>query len=130
MLCRRRGETDTVDLNLLPPVQLHDAVWWNAPVLEAFAHAERCEEGRRNARLGERDDGPTIEMIVVVVRDDDGVELRERIEPRRRRMKALGARERQGRSATAPHRVSEDAHSIDLDEQRRVAQPRDAKAGR
>src|SRR5262245_35422282 len=98
MLRRRGGEGDTLDVILLPPVELHDACWRNAPVLEAFAHAERCDERRLGARLGEREDGPAIEMIVVIVRDDDRVERRERIEPRRWRMKAPGASERQGRS--------------------------------
>src|SRR5215213_9781858 len=44
-------------------------------------------------------------------------------------MEPFGTRERQWRDAPSPNRVGEHANAVDLDEQRRVAQPRYAKTG-
>src|SRR5678816_4941452 len=82
------------------------------------------------ARLGERKNRRAIEVIVVIVRQDDGVERRQRLEWGRRRVKALRTSESHGRDAIAPHGVRQNAYTVDLDDERRVPEPGDAEAGR
>jgi hypothetical protein len=69
-------------------------------------------------------------VIVVIVREEDGVERRQLGDRRRHGMKAARTGERQRRGALAEHRIGQDAHAVGLEQHRRVAEPRDAQAGR
>src|SRR5262245_39954589 len=95
MLRRRGGDRHALHVGTFPPVELRDAFRREAPSLEPLTDPERGDDGRRRLRLGECEDRGPIEMIVVVVRDDQCVELRERCKRCRRRMKALRTGERQ-----------------------------------
>jgi hypothetical protein len=85
---------------------------------------ERAHE-RRGAVL-ESDDRRVVEMVVVVVGDEDGIERRQVTDGEQRRKETLGADEVDRPDPFAPHRVGEEAMPIDLEQDRRMAQPRDA----
>jgi len=85
-------------------------------------HAERRDE--EEAELLEGDDGRVVEVIVVIVRQDHGVERREIAEGDERREPPLRAREVDGPDAVAPYRIGEEAMAVDLEQDRRVAHPR------
>ena len=74
---RRRGrDRDALQIGLVPPVQFRDAFRWDSPTLEALPDTERRDDSRLGLQFGEREDRRAIEMIVVVVRQKDGVERR------------------------------------------------------
>ena len=60
----------------LPPIELDDALGATPHGFEVRADAERRDE--RHVARGELADGRIVEVIVVVVRDDDDVEGRQR----------------------------------------------------
>jgi hypothetical protein len=130
MLRRRGGDRDAIQIGHVPPIQFRDACRWNPPTLEPLADAERCDDPRRGLHLGERKDRRAIQVIVVVVRQDDAVDRRQRVERSRRRVKPLRTRKWQRGHTVAPDGISEDAHAIDFDEQRGVPQPCHTQAGR
>ena len=102
-------------------------------------HRSRCAPtpsggDERNALLRDAHeqcpDRRHVEMIVVIVREHDRVELRHVVQRHRRRMKALWARTRCDGETRCEYRVDEDAMAVDLDQCARVAEPRDAEPTR
>ena len=70
------------------------------------------------------------EVIVVVVREQHGVERGQLVERRRARGgSASGPAKRHGRGALAEDRIGEDAQAVELEQHRAVAEPGGAKAG-
>ena len=64
----------------------------------------------------------------MVVRDDDGVDLAEPGQRHRHGVQPARADVLARRAPLAPHRVEEQAHAVELDEARRVTEPRDVHA--
>ena len=71
-----------------------------------------------------------IQMIVVIVREQHHVERRQLADRRRDRDENAGARERNRRRAHSEDGIGENAHAVRFEQQRAVAEPRDAQAGR
>jgi len=67
-------------------------------------------------------------MIVMIVRDDDGIERRQGVDGHRHRMEALGAHEGKRRCAQAPNRIGEHAAAVDFQQHGGMPQPRSAQA--
>jgi hypothetical protein len=79
-----------------------------------LAHPERDHEWC-GLRAQQAPHGRHVEVVVMIVRDHDRVDLRERDQGQRDGMESAGADEvvrRQG--ACAPHRVGENSGSVDL----------------
>ena len=125
---RRRRDRQIADGGLLLPVELPDLRRRHAPLLQVRADAQRHEQERAAAR--ERLHRLHVEVVVVVVRDQDGVERRQVRERDRRREEPLRPEQRRRRNPLAPDRVRQDAPPVDLDERAGVAHPRDAQPGR
>ena len=86
---RCEGEATAGQHGSLPPIQLDDPRRVDAPRLEVRADAERREE--RGLSSSKLHDGRVVEVVEVIVRDDDGVEVGELSGADRRAMKALRA---------------------------------------
>ncbi len=123
VLRRRRGNAHPAarKVEALPPIELRDPLCGDAPRLEVRAHAEGRHDG--HIELCDLEDRRVVEVIVVVVRDDDGVERRERRHGHRDGLKALRAGEGDRRRTLSPHRIGQDADAVDLEQHRRVAEP-------
>ena len=118
----RRRQCHARDLRLLVPVELLNLRRRDAPLLQVRADAERDEEAR--AALGERLDRLHVEVIVVVVRDQDRVDARQLVQGDRRLEEAARTDQGRRRHTLAPNRIRQDARSVDLEEDRGVADPR------
>src|SRR5262245_50422721 len=114
MLRRRRGDRDALQVEVLPPIELGNSLRRDPPTFEPLADTERRYERHVAACFRQREDCGAIEMVVVVVRHYDGVELWQRSERSGWRMETLWTRERQRRRAIGPDRIGEDANSVDL----------------
>jgi hypothetical protein len=110
-----------------PPVELGDLPGRHAPGFQVHADAEGRDEG--HATLRQLAHGCAIEVVVVVVRDDDGVDRRQRAQGDRHRLEPLRPEEPERRCARPPHRVGQDPVAVDLDEDGGVSEPRGAQAG-
>jgi hypothetical protein len=110
---------------LLPPLHLLDLRERHAPALEVRADAERDEEARAARRQVLH--GLHVEVVVVVVRDEHGVDRRQVGERDRRRMEALRP-DRDRRHALGEDRVEQQAQPVDLDVDAGVADPEGAQA--
>src|SRR5258708_7287442 len=72
---RRRPKNQISEGARPPPVELDDLRRGNTPALEMRSHAERRDEPL--VSILERDDGRVVEVVVVIVREQHGVERRE-----------------------------------------------------
>src|SRR5580704_5335858 len=108
----------------VPPIELDDLRRGNAPPFEVGPDPERADE-RRDSVL-ESDDRGVVEVVVVVVGDEDRIEGRQVTDGEQRRKETLGAGEVDGPDPFAPHRVGEEVMPVDLEQYRRMAEPRDA----
>jgi len=97
----------------------------HAPALEVRADAERHEEARAARRQVLH--GLHVEVVVVVVRDQHRVDLRQVGHSDRRRMESLRP-DRDRRDALREDRVEQQAQAIDLDVHAGVADPERAQA--
>ena len=120
MVGRDAGQREPGDGAALPPVQLPDL--GDAELGEPRAEPERDQEARPMG-LGEPLDGRHVEMVVVVVRDEDDVDWRQVLEREAGRGHALGTGEPDGARAIRPLRIGQNVHPVQLDQQRRVADP-------
>ncbi len=123
-----RRESQTAELDLAPPVTLDDTLGRDAPVLEMGADAERHDIQRR--ALAERLHGAMVEVVVVVVRDHDGIDGGQLVDGERCLVKARRPSPGEGGWSLAQHRVHEHPMAVDLDQERRVTEPGDAQATR
>ncbi len=93
--------------------------------------ASRCAptpSGTRNTACvvaHECPDGVHVEVVVVVVRDDDGVDAAEPRERHRHGVQPARPDVLARRAPLAPHRVHQQPHPVELDEARGVPEPRD-----
>ena len=128
MLRRRGGDREACVRHgkCLPPIQLVDALGRNAPALQVRADAERGDKGHAGAR--QHLDGRVVQVVVVVVRDHHRVHLGHVAQRHRRWLKALGADQRAGRGARAPHRIGQHAVAVDLQQHAGMAEPAGAHA--
>ena len=124
---RRADELDAAERCALPPLHLLDLRQRHAPALEVGADAERHEEARAARR--QVLDGLHVEVVVVIVRDEHRVDLRQVGERDRRRMEALRP-DRDRRHALGEDRVEQQAQPVDLDIDAGVADPEGAQAAR
>ena len=89
----RAGRQTTVSsstVRALIPVEFDDAVVGYAPRAQVGTDTERHEE-RGPLGAGQREDGVDVEMVVVVVADDHGVERGQPFQFHRRRMQPMRA---------------------------------------
>ncbi len=122
MLDGSEDDLERADARALPPVEL-DRIR-DSRVGEPCLEAERNDEERRPSRLrGERLHARRVEMVVVVVRDDDGVDVRQVGERDPGRERALRAGEGERRRALGEDRIGQDVAAADLDQRARVADP-------
>ena len=125
---RRRGHFDVAEARGLAPVELADAIRRHPPSFQMRAGAEgNDEDGAPSGR--EPPDRRHVEMVVVIVRDEHGVELGKILESDRRREKPPGPDPGRRRDPIAPDRVGEEAAAVDLDERGGVSEPRQPQAG-
>ena len=82
MPCGGAGNAKTVDLSLLPPVQLDDLSHTPAP--NVGAQLQRNDPRRVRMGAGEMFRRRLVEVIVMVVREKHDVEGRERVDRQRR----------------------------------------------
>ena len=109
-----------------PPVEFDDALGPHAPRLEMRADAERRHE--RYVALRQFANRRIVEMVVVIVRHDHDVDRRQRAKRHRHRLEPLRSGETGGRGARSPDRIGEHAQAVDLDQHRRMTEPRRAQA--
>ena len=72
---------------------------------------------------GEARDGRDVEVVVVIVRDEHDVDRRQVLELEAGRSHTLRTGEPDGARARRPLRVGQDVHPVELDQERRVADP-------
>jgi len=109
-------------LGRLPPIALDCLT--NPERMQQLPQSKRAEPQRVRKTRGDAADRPRIEMVVVIVREHDKVEWRERLEVEARRHQAPWTDPLQRRSAFAPHRIGQDVHPPELQQCCRVADPR------
>ena len=124
---RRSGDLHRPDGRLLPPVQLRNLLRGHAPRFEVCAHAERHHKPRRPRRQFAHH--ARVEVVVVVVREDHGVERRKLGHRNRRFKEALHAKQPPRRGVRPDGRVGEEAFSVEFEQHRRVAEPCGADGG-
>ena len=86
MARRQCSVADAVAVDALPPVQLADTRGGNAPAPQPRTDAKRDEV--MCAAMRQLFMGGAFEMVVVVVRDEDGIKRRQFGNGRRRRLEA------------------------------------------
>ncbi len=69
-----------------------------------------------------------VHVVVMIVAEQDGVDLRQGLEGDPGRSDALGTGERQQACPSRPHRISEDVQTTRLDQHARVANDRRSQA--
>src|ERR1700691_498227 len=119
-----RPKSQVTEAARVPPIELDDLRRGNPPPFEVGPDPERAHE--RRSTVLESDDRRVVKVVVVVVGDEDGIEGRQVTDGEQRRKEAPGAGEVDGADPFAPHRVGEEAVSVSLEQDRGVAQPRDA----
>ncbi len=122
---RRADDLDAAQRLALPPLHLLDLCQRHAPALEVGTDAERDEEARAARRQVLH--GLHVEVVVVIVRDEDRVDLRQVGQRDRRRMEALRP-DRDRRHALGEDRVEQQAQPVDLDIDAGVADPEGTQA--
>src|SRR5687768_1830841 len=127
---RGRGQFERGYRGGLGPIELRDAINGDAPALEMSADTEWDDEARLRLGCAERQRAhdSAVEVIVVIVRSDDRVERRKIVERQGRLVKPLGTDQGGWRRAARPHRIEEDTRAINLDQHRRMSQPRRAES--
>jgi hypothetical protein len=128
MLRGCRSEFEIAQRVALPPIELGDLLRGNSKLLEVRSHAERRDE--RGATLRELDHRGLAQVVVVIVRDQHRVERRQLRHRHGRRMKSLGPRKRHRPETIAEHGIRDHALAVDLEQHRRVSEPRDAQPRR
>ncbi|VVE20036.1 hypothetical protein PAN31108_03077 [Pandoraea anhela] len=113
-----------VDERRLPPIQLHHFARVDTPCDQLIAHPQRRNEATRFP--SKRGDGVPIQMVVVIVREDDAGDGRQRVDADGRRMKACRAEPLQRRGAFREDRVGDPELAAQFHEHARVAQPEQA----
>ena len=123
----RRGccEEEPVHLDLIPPVHLSDTILADAPVSKMRRDAQRRDENRGRRRQGL--DRGLIEVVVVIVRDEDHVDLTERLQRDRRTIETTRPRPGERAHPRAPDRIRQHPETIELDQYGRVPHPGDAR---
>ena len=110
------------ELERVPPLHLDDVFIGHAPGLEVGPDAEGDQEG--DVPVNERRDGAHVEVVVVVMADHHGVQLRQLIERHRGLVEARRPHPLEGRRTLREHGVGQDAHAAELEEDGTVPQPR------
>ena len=124
--CRGHFHLGARQAMALPPVQFSDARRLNAPGLQVRPHAQAGDEGQLG--LGQSAHRGMAQVVVVVVRDQHRVQLRQGLQRHRHGLKALGPGELRRRCTLAPHGVGQHTRAVDLHQHRAVAQPGGAQA--
>ncbi len=97
----------------------------HANVAHPGLHAERHDEQGRTLRLPvQRQHAVQVEVVVVVVRDQHRVDVRQFAKRQPRRLGALRAQETQRRGALGEDRIGEQVDAADLHQHAGVADPR------
>ena len=119
---------DGADALRIPPV--HAGGSGDALAAHPVVHAERHEKARRTARLrGQREDGRAVEVVVMVVRDQHDVDVRQVAKRDGQRDAPLWPCERHRRCARRELRIGQHVEARDLDQQRRMPEPGDGRVG-
>ena len=116
-----------VDFRLLVPFALADFFGVDAPAAQVIADAARDDEPVRLA--SEFLDGALVEVVVVVVGEDDGLERREIANGDGRLMEAFGTGEPDGRGAMGEDWVREPEGILQLNEDSGVAETPEGAIG-
>src|SRR5260370_22879842 len=119
---RDRPKSEVTEAARVPPIELDDLGRGNPPPFEVRSHPERRDES--GVAVLERDDRRIVEMVVVIVGEHHSGQSWQVAERERRGKPSLRASEADRPDALAPHWVGEEAMSVDLEQDRRVAQPR------
>jgi hypothetical protein len=120
-------EREPAEVESLAPIELVDVLRGDAEGFEVGADPQRGHD--RDPERCDLDHRPTAEVVVVIVREQHGVERQELGERRGRCVEALGAREGDGGGAESEDGIGEHAVSVDLQQYGAVTQPRDPQAG-
>lgn len=120
MLGRGRYQGDTAHPGLLPPVQFADLLLRNPPGHEARPHPEGRDEVAD--LLLQRQYGPVIEMVVVIMGEDHPLDGRQRFQGDGRLMPALGAEPLHRRGPLAEHGIRQPERALQLQQQSGVAE--------
>ena len=113
---------------LVTPVELAYEVSGHAPAHEELPDPARGHE--QHSELGHAQRRRAIEVVVVIVRVEHRIEPRELGEGQRVREEPAWTGAAHGPAAVGPHRIAEEALALELDEDRRVPQPRRADSVR
>src|SRR6266702_7525526 len=114
MLRGRRGEREAVDVDALPPVELAYFRGIDTPLDQPVADTQRRQKHAR--RGGERKHGLTVQMIVMVVRQNHAAQRRQIRERDGRRMKTLGTEAPERRRAFGEYRVGQPELTAQLEQ--------------
>ncbi len=126
VLRRRAHNPEPAVLEGLPPVELHHAR--QALAAEPGLEAERDHE-ERIVGGPEPLHGVEIQVIEMVVRDDHEVNRRQVLEREARRLEPPRPRPRDRARARAPVRIREQVDPVELQQDRRVPDPRHRRLG-
>jgi len=123
MLRGHAGGVERRGIDRLPPVALDHRP--NAIRVQQFAQSQRTEPQRLRGSARNPANRTGIEMVVVIVREQDHIDWRERVEVESGRHQSARTEPLKGRRAFAPDRIGEDVHWPELQQRGRVADPRD-----
>lgn len=111
----------------LPPVHLDDMSC--APLFQKITDAKRYDPLCERKSGNKMTHGLVIEVIVMIVRDENCVDGRERVEGHAGRRVSPGSGKLNRRSSVAPDRIGKDADSVRPDEEAAMAYPGNCKSG-
>ena len=128
MLRWNAGELERTDRGLLPPVAFRHLASTARP--QEFGDSEGSEPCNRGIAAYEPPDGGSIEMVVVIVGENNGVDRWQIVEVDSGRHHAARTGETERRCPVTPDRIEQKIVSPDLDEKSRVSDPGDRERPR
>ena len=118
MAGRRRGQPHRAGGAAFPPVHRMHVLEPGPPQDRLVAQGR---DRRRRTPPGQAPEGGEVEVVVVIVRHQDQVDVRQARQRQPRRAGATGACPAHGGAAFAEDRVGQDRHARQLQQERRVA---------
>ena len=123
------GQCQFTDVGLFVPVQLDDPFLWDPPAAKVGADPQRNDEGR-GLGVQQLTNGRQVEMVVMIMGDDNGVQDRQIGQRKRHRMHPRRADELGRRHPVPPDRVGQHVVTVQFDQRGRMPEPGHAQVGR
>ena len=105
---------------VIPPVELDDFLRRDIPKLKVSPNTQGNEPLKVRIALNKPRNGGTVQVVVVVVRNDDRIDVRQVVKCQGWRVETLWPGPRERRSPLRPDWVDKCTHTVDLNQEGRV----------